>query len=110
MIKICNLDDVNNNGSLGLVVEIDGTQKNLIVVRKDTEAFVYINSCPHIGSPLNLLPGNFLSLDKKNILCSTHGALFEISTGYCISGPCRDQKLLALPVRIVENEIQYDPI
>jgi nitrite reductase/ring-hydroxylating ferredoxin subunit len=108
MTKVFNFNDVDNNGSLGLVAEIDG--KKIIIIRRDTEIFVYINSCAHVGTPLDLQPGKFLSRDGKNIICSTHGALFEINTGYCISGPCRDQKLMALPTRIAENEIQYDSI
>jgi nitrite reductase/ring-hydroxylating ferredoxin subunit len=110
MVKICNLSDVDNDGSIGLVAKIDGIIQKLIIVRKNNHVFAYINSCPHIGGPLDLQPGNFLSYDKKNIICSTHGALFKINTGYCIYGPCKDDKLEAVPVRIEGDEVQYDSI
>ncbi|HJO87208.1 MAG TPA: hypothetical protein QF359_09620 [Rhodospirillales bacterium] len=42
-----------------------GTEKMLIVIRRNNNAFVYINSCPHIVEPLDLQPGKFLSHDKK---------------------------------------------
>jgi nitrite reductase/ring-hydroxylating ferredoxin subunit len=60
-----------------------------------------VNRCPHAGHPLNLLPGRFLSPDGTLILCSSHGALFEKSTGLCVAGPCAGRGLapLALDVR-----------
>ena len=105
MIKICNLDDVKINKSCGFFVTINGEKKSLIVVRLQTSIYVYINSCPHIGAPLDLKPGQFLSHDKKNIVCSTHGALFEIETGQCIFGPCKDKYLEAIPIQINNGEV-----
>jgi len=33
------------------------------------------------------------------LVCSTHGALFEPGTGYCVAGPCRGASLERLDVR-----------
>jgi nitrite reductase/ring-hydroxylating ferredoxin subunit len=109
MTKICDLEDIEDGESIGLTVEIDGQPKMLIAVRKGTQAFVYINSCPHIGTPLDLQPGKFLSFDKKHILCSTHGALFEIETGHCTFGPCKDDHLDILPIRVENGEVFSRP-
>jgi nitrite reductase/ring-hydroxylating ferredoxin subunit len=105
MTKICNLDDIEDGDSIGLTAEIAGATKMLIAVREGSQAFVYINSCPHIGAPLDLQPGKFLSHDKKHIMCSTHGALFEISSGLCTFGPCKDDHLDILPIRVENGEI-----
>ncbi len=105
MTKICDLNQIPDGESIGLTVEIAGNAKMLILVRKADKAFAYVNSCPHIGAPLDLQPGKFLSHDKKNIVCSTHGALFEIDTGHCIFGPCKDDHLDALPIQIVNGEV-----
>ena len=105
MTKICDLNDIEDGESMGLTVEINGNAKMLIAIRQGDQAFVYINSCPHIGAPLDLQPGKFLSHDKKHILCSTHGALFEINTGPCVFGPCQDDHLDVLPVQIENGEV-----
>jgi nitrite reductase/ring-hydroxylating ferredoxin subunit len=105
MNKICNLDDIKDGGSIGLTLEINGNLKMLIALRNGDRAFVYINSCPHIGTPLNLQAGKFMSHDKKYIICSTHGALFKIDTGHCIFGPCKDDYLDSLQIRIENGEI-----
>ncbi len=90
---------------MGLSIPIAGKIKPLIIVKIDGRVLVYVNSCPHIGTPLDLRPGYFLNHDKQKIICSTHGALFNINTGRCISGPCKDAFLEAVPIRIVENDV-----
>ncbi|MBH89640.1 MAG: (2Fe-2S)-binding protein [Magnetovibrio sp.] len=103
--KLCELNQIDNNGSATFVAEKNGKKESLIVVRKKNKVFVYINSCPHIGTPLDFSPGQFLSKDKNFILCSTHGALFRISDGFCISGPCFEQTLTKVSVRIIDDKV-----
>lgn len=64
-----------------------------LVVRAGNDVRGYINRCPHAGHPLNLLPHKFLTPDGTLILCSSHGALFEKQTGYCVAGPCAGASL-----------------
>ena len=59
----------------------------------------YVNRCPHVGTPLDLWPNEFLSVDGRVFVCSTHGALFEPDSGYCVSGPCSGDALTPLAVR-----------
>src|SRR5262249_19856785 len=56
------------------------------VVRVGAHVRGYVNRCPHAGHPLNLLPDRFLTPDGALILCSSHGALFEKLTGFCVAG------------------------
>jgi len=99
-IKLCDLDEIEDGDSNRFFAEKNGMMESYIVIRQEEQAFVYINSCPHIGTPLDLAPGRFLNPDKSMILCSTHGALFRIEDGYCISGPCAEQSLTPVPVDI----------
>ena len=103
MTKICNINDINDNQTLGLSTNINGNLKKIIIVRTEKGVLAYINSCPHIGAPLDLRPGQFLSHNKENIVCSTHGALFQIDTGLCIFGPCKDAYLQSIPITIERN-------
>ena len=67
--------------------------KKFFAIFKDDEYFVYENKCPHLGIDLEFLPDQFLDFDNALIICSTHGALFEIQTGHCLSGPCQGDSL-----------------
>ena len=53
-----------------------------------------------LGVVLDALEG-----ERKHIICSTHGALFKIEDGYCISGPCRSSSLEAVPVTIKNGAV-----
>jgi len=46
------------------------------------------NHCPHAGTPLDWIPGQFFSDDGDELICHTHGARFEPLSGACLSGPC----------------------
>ena len=107
MIKIplCSVKKIPNDGSNRFLFDGPNGLLNLMVIKKRNKIFIYKNICPHIGSPLDFSPGNFLDQNKEYIMCSSHGALFRISDGYCISGPCAGKKLEPLPFTIKEDQI-----
>ncbi|HEY3487451.1 MAG TPA: Rieske 2Fe-2S domain-containing protein [Gammaproteobacteria bacterium] len=74
-------------------------------VKKKGRCYVYRNICPHAGAPLNWGADRFLTHDNQFLLCSLHGALFSIETGYCFAGPCKGFSLQAVPFEIRDNKI-----
>ncbi|WP_018275769.1 Rieske (2Fe-2S) protein [Teredinibacter turnerae] len=74
-------------------------------VKRDGEIFAYINSCPHLGIPLEWQENNFLDDDGELIQCATHGALFLIETGECISGPCNGEHLQPININIIAQDV-----
>mgnify|MGYP001156991318 FL=1 len=83
-IFLCNLDDLAEQEAVELSVE----HCPLFAVRHNDNLYAYWNSCPHVGVPLNWMPGKFLDINKNFIQCSSHGAIFGIDSGKCVSGPC----------------------
>lgn len=82
-----------------------GLFTGLMALRQGERVHVYVNSCPHIGVPLDWVPGRFLSVDGQRIVCATHGAEFEIATGACVRGPCRGDTLEAVAVQITDGVV-----
>jgi len=80
-------------------------EKELFVVMANKQFHVYENSCPHTGAPLDWVPDRFLNLEKTHIQCSTHHALFRISDGYCVSGPCAGMSLKKVEVREADGKV-----
>jgi nitrite reductase/ring-hydroxylating ferredoxin subunit len=98
--------DILEGSSKGL--EIDNHY--LFVVKKDGQLYLYRNRCPHLGTPLEWQEDRFLDADGSLIQCSTHGALFQISSGECLAGPCKGKYLHAIPFTLVEGLIMVSEI
>lgn len=103
--RLCALDDIADGGSAGFTFGGDFGRHAVFAVRKGQAVHVYVNSCPHIGAPLNFSPDGFLSIDKTHILCSTHGAQFTIPDGVCVLGPCKGERLKALGVDVRDGSV-----
>ena len=67
-------------------------------VRHDGAPRAFVNRCPHLGVELDWQPGEFFEETGLYLVCSTHGAIFEPSTGLCVAGPCRGARLEAIGV------------
>ena len=104
-IILCSINEIKNISSKGFFIEIENIKLNLMAIHTDKGIFVYVNSCPHIGSPLDFTPGEFLDQKKQYILCSTHGALFRIDDGHCISGPCQGKYLKKIETTVNDNNV-----
>ncbi len=104
-LRLCALDEVPPDGTNGFLVETAQGRFGTMVIRRDGKLFVYVNSCPHVGAPLDLRPGQFLNLERSHIICTTHGALFRIDDGYCVSGPCAGASLMALAAEVRDGEV-----
>ena len=101
---LCRLDEIPDGGAKGFP-PAPGGFTGLLAVRLGDAVFVYVSSCPHIGTPLDWTPDRFLSADGGRIVCATHGAEFRIADGVCIKGPCRGDRLEPVEVRIEDGTI-----
>jgi len=101
---LCRLEDIADGGAKGFP-PAPGGFTGLMAVRQGDLVFVYVNACPHIGTPLDWTPVRFLSADGKRITCATHGAEFQISDGLCIRGPCHGDRLEPVVIQIKDGTI-----
>jgi len=100
---VCRLADLDRHGARAFTIGAGEWPLRGFVVRAGQEVRGFVNRCPHAGHPLNLLPDRFLSPDGTLILCCSHGALFEKSSGYCVAGPCAGRSLTPVPVEVHEG-------
>lgn len=101
MTALCAAHELEEGQSLGF--DLPGNP--VFAVRKDGEIYVYKNECPHLGVNLEFLENDFLDMDGALIECSTHGALFEIESGHCLTGPCQGDYLTPVPFKIENDTI-----
>ncbi|MCQ4160935.1 Rieske 2Fe-2S domain-containing protein [Roseomonas sp. GC11] len=96
---LCHRDDIPDGQSRGFP-GVPGSFIGLFAVRQGEAVQVYVNSCPHVGVPLEIVPDRFLDGPGRHIVCAVHGARFRIEDGFCLSGPCAGDALEAVPARI----------
>ena len=84
----CSLRDIPEGEARGFESMEGNNIFSYFIVRRGKSVFAYENSCPHTGSPLDWTPNQFFDKKRNNLMCATHGALFEVETGLCIDGPC----------------------
>jgi nitrite reductase/ring-hydroxylating ferredoxin subunit len=99
---LCRLDEIADGQSKGFRPP-PGAFTGLFAVRRGDQVVVYVNACPHIGSPLDWSPDRFLSSDGSRIVCSMHGAQFDIGSGLCTHGPCKGDHLERVAHRIEDG-------
>ena len=90
----------------GTAREYTVQQKAIFIINKNGLLHAFENNCPHLGIPLNWQENQFLDYDGELIQCASHGALFTIDTGMCVSGPCLGSNLRQYPIDIDKGEIK----
>ena len=95
---LCADNDIEEGRSRGFDPQKHG-RDSIFVVKKDGLYFAYRTQCPHIAqSRLAWRKDEYLNGDHSRIMCGAHGALFEIDSGLCVSGPCLGQSLFPVEV------------
>jgi nitrite reductase/ring-hydroxylating ferredoxin subunit len=101
---LCSLSDIADKAAKGFPPPPGGLT-GLFAVRQGDAVYVYVNDCPHIGTPLEWVSDRFLSHDGSRIVCATHGAEFRITDGECLRGPCFGDRLEPVMIQIKDGII-----
>jgi nitrite reductase/ring-hydroxylating ferredoxin subunit len=106
-LRLCRLDELPDGDELDAVgFPADAPHRaGIFVLREGAGVKAFVNRCPHQGTPLNWTPDRFLDLERKHIICATHGAVFKIEDGFCISGPCSGDALEPVAAEIRDGEV-----
>lgn len=105
-VKLCRLADIPDGGSKEFYPE----GELLFAVRQGQQVFVYRNSCPHTGMPLNWQPDQFFDVQGEYIQCATHAAIFQPHTGLCVAGPCNGESLDAIDCAIRDGVVYIEQL
>jgi len=106
--RLCRLTDFPDGEAIGFTVETAAGKRDILVHRDGDTARGYVNSRPHVGSPLSWAPDRFIAFDGFHLLCGTLGALFRPPDGYCVSGPCAGDSLERVAVRVIDDDVLLD--
>lgn len=104
---LCRLDDIPDGNSRGFDPWREG-RDTVLVVRQGARVHAYRDACPHHGgTPMAWRKNAYLNGDRDRIVCSAHGAQFDIATGECTLGPCLGQSLQPVTVTMTPEQHIY---
>ena len=104
-VRLGPLEAIADGKARNFVLQMRAGRFHGFVVRRGERAFGYVDRCPHAGLPLAQMLDDYLAADGAFILCSWHGALFQVETGACVGGPCSGQRLTPWPVAVVDGTL-----
>jgi nitrite reductase/ring-hydroxylating ferredoxin subunit len=104
-MKLCREAEIEEGEGRGFVLDAGPQQRRVFVVRWEGALRAYLNSCPHIGTPLDWVPDKFFAPDDRHLICATHGALFLPEDGRCVAGPCEGEALMAAAIAVEDGWI-----
>jgi len=102
-VRVCNIEDLAAGAAKGVRLKEFGSD-DFFIVNQSGQIYAYENSCPHWpGSTLPVKKDAYLCKRNLHITCHGHGALFDVTTGRCFSGPCEGEYLSSLLVDVDEE-------
>ena len=105
-VPLCTLESLDDPGSRNFVLQIGEAFFHGFVVRVGSEAFGYVDRCPHAGHLLAVELDRYLTREGDLILCSWHGAVFRREDGLCVGGPCAGASLKPWPVTVEDGVVK----
>lgn len=84
---------------------IDGDHESLVLYRDGDDVRGWLNICPHAGRRLDWAPGQFLKSKAGELVCAAHGASFSLVDGNCVAGPCKGDRLRAVPLHVRDGQV-----
>jgi nitrite reductase/ring-hydroxylating ferredoxin subunit len=102
---LCRIDELKDPGSRAFQFEGQPGNNGFFIVRDGNQLNAWENSCPHARMPLEWMPDEFLDASQTYIVCAAHGALFDMHTGRCVSGPCHGQSLKRVKIELRDETI-----
>lgn len=99
------LDALADGAFAEVEVVIDGDAESLVLYREGEDVRGFLNICPHAGRRLDWAPGQFLKSREGHLVCAAHGASFALDSGLCVAGPCKGDRLRAVPLQVREGQV-----
>jgi nitrite reductase/ring-hydroxylating ferredoxin subunit len=97
--SICLGQHLQEGGSgVRFQIEHNGRVAPAFALRHEGRVVAYLNRCAHKLVELDWLEGEFFDAEHRYLVCATHGALYDPTTGVCVAGPCRGAALIAVPI------------
>jgi nitrite reductase/ring-hydroxylating ferredoxin subunit len=98
---------VDSGRGVRFEVEYFGEPAPAFAIRYRGHAHGYLNRCAHVAMELDWQEGVFFDSAGRDLVCGTHGAVYEAATGRCIEGPCIRSRLVKLKIEERDGMVYF---
>lgn len=103
--RLAGLEDIPESGARAFTFAYGEMRFSLVLARRGAGVFAYENRCPHAGYPLERPDGRIVVQENRFMVCTAHGASFELETGNCAGGPCNGDPLTPIPIEVRDGAV-----
>ena len=113
LVPLCAAAEIGEGSARGFDPFGSGAD-TLFAVRHRGRLYAWRDACPHVpGAPMAWRRHQYLNREGSRIVCSAHGAQFDIVSGACTLGPCLGQSLEPVAIACGSDGVLYlvaDPL
>ena len=102
--RITAVDEVPGDSTFLFRIRNGQGEREAILVRTDGGVEAWLNYCQHL-THVNLDKGSGAPLREGEVVCTNHGAMFEVDSGLCTFGPCEGAYLNGLDVTAEDGAV-----
>tara|TARA_B110000977_G_scaffold72155_1_gene97783 strand:+ start:68597 stop:68935 length:339 start_codon:yes stop_codon:yes gene_type:complete len=103
--RIGSLAELRKAKTLEYFIQTESAERHIFALFHAGQIYAYENQCPHNQMPLNWNEHQFLDHGEEYLQCVNHGALFTLTEGHCVYGPCLGEKLEAVSLETVGDDL-----
>ena len=103
--------DIAPGESRKFMLPIGGIDEECFVINFQGVFHAYVNRCRHIPIAMDWVDNHFFEESGRYLICQTHGALYQPSSGECLAGPSGacGKFLFRVPLEIEQGVIYARP-
>ncbi|MBI1746113.1 MAG: Rieske 2Fe-2S domain-containing protein [Acidobacteria bacterium] len=105
---ICQTSELPASKSLRFVLISPYGPRGAFLLHYQGHFRAYLNKCLHLPVTLDYDTGDFFTGDGCQLLCQTHGALYDPLTGYCNAGPPIGLSLVPVKISVRQGSVYLE--
>jgi nitrite reductase/ring-hydroxylating ferredoxin subunit len=109
--RVCASAALKPGESLKFIMPVRGSDEECFMINFRGRYHAYVNRCRHVPMAMDWIDNQFFAERGRYLMCQTHNAYYEPSTGECIAGPptACGKSLFRVPLEIKGGFIYARP-
>jgi nitrite reductase/ring-hydroxylating ferredoxin subunit len=85
--RVARVDALRAGESFKFLLPVRGADEECFLINYRGKLHAYVNRCRHVPMPMDWVDNQFFADDARYLMCQTHNAYYEPTTGECVAGP-----------------------